>query len=109
VTGWYAIFPYFAALTIALAIAAVVVSRRARPSPSDAALAGLAVLTWAAAAAFAPHELTGEPTTYTAYGPVVLILLGFVATVMASRYVLEWEGARSRQPNVGGPVKPSST
>jgi hypothetical protein len=81
VTGWYAIIPFFLALGIAIVCAAVA-TRDIRSSPRDQALAGLAVLAWAAAAVFAPTaDVNGA--RYAGYAGVLLVLLAFVATVVA--------------------------
>jgi hypothetical protein len=103
VTGWYAIFPFF--LALACAIACATFAMRGIPlAPWDGPLAGLAVITWAAAAAFAPSTITGHAADYSAYFPIALVLLGFAATVLVAR-----AASRSRQPKVGGSVSASST
>lgn len=103
VTGWYAILPFFFALACAIVCAAVAASR-IRPPRWDALLAGLAVIAWAVAAAFAPSTLTGKADDYLAYVPVVLVPVGFAATVLVAR-----AASRSRQPKLGASVRASST
>jgi hypothetical protein len=99
VTGWYAILPYFLGLACAVVLAAVAAGS-ARPSTWDQFLAGLAVIAWAAIAAYAPTTASGEAASYSAYVPAALVLTGF-ATVVAARFLAE----RSLRHETGGVEK----
>ena len=87
VTGWYAMLPFFAAVLVAVVLAAAAVDRAAVAS-RDVALGGAAVLTWAFLAATAPRafDLGGRGREYAAYWGVGLVAaLGAGVALAAAR------------------------
>jgi hypothetical protein len=83
VTGWYAIVPFFLGLAAAVLVAALA-TPSVDPDPRDQLLAGLAVITWAAAAIFAPSTVDGRAASYAGYVPPILVLVALAAVLAAA-------------------------
>jgi hypothetical protein len=84
VTGWYAVLPFFVAVTVAVA-AAVAASDPVRASPAETAFGGLAVLAWAGAAAAAPNLYVGDSRSAADYVHVGLFAAALAVAALLGR------------------------